>query len=556
MSWPQIPDDISTLSIDDAKALSREIKEQAVLRLREGVDQDGRVEVDEYIGIRQTLLSHVADLTRAAELEADEADVVTEVEPETEAAADDAVAVTEEEDVVEVDTPAAVAAEAEVQEAAVTDKPVPTTFGAAAAAPAAVADTREVVRTAPEYLFAVSGVQGKNPGDAFNSWQEVADAAVRRGSALAPTSTERFEIARIKGNYSPDFVLGDDVMLNAVKFEQDELTASFCPPATPQYNLACANTLRRPVFASLPSFQAPRGRVSIMPSPSLSDITTGYGQWTSDDDADPNAVKDDCQTITCGTPTEYEMYGIYRCLTVKNMMAMTYPELVEAYLNRLGAAHARLAEELMLNAMSSAATTVHAPTLGYGGSVTITSSILNYLALYQESQRWDVTGNMEAWLPRWVLWAMKMDIMRRRQTSGTFVVPSDAEVVAMFNRVGVNPTFFIDRPTWAVAVPAVATGGTLNRLPASVQILIAPPGKFAAIDRGELAVGVTGNNVYRDNESNRRNQFTFFFENFEGVVNTTSCPAHILDIPACWNGAQIDDIVINCQGGDEIGYQS
>lgn len=558
MSWPQIPDDISTLSVEQAKALSREIKTYAAARLREGLDDDGRAELDTFLQKRDGLLAHVADVERAAALEADESDVevevVVEAAADTETEVEDEVTV-EEDESAEVETEAAVAADSEVLEAAVSDKPVPTTFGAATT-PAAPADTRPVVRTAPEYLFAVSGVQGKNPGDPFNSWQEVADAAVRRGSALNPTATERYEIARIKANYSPEFVLGDDVMLNAAKFETDELVATFCPPATPQYNLACANTLRRPVFSSLPSFQAPRGRVSIMPSPALSDITTGYGQWTSDDDLDAEALKEACQTITCGSPTEYEMYGVYRCLTVKNMMAMTYPELVEAYLNRLGAAHARLAEELLLNAMSSGATTVDAPALGYGGSVSVTSTILNYLALYQESQRWDVTGNMEAWLPRWVLWAMKMDIMRRRQTSGTFVVPSDAEVVAMFNNVGVNPTFFIDRPTWAVAVPAVATGGNLNRLPDSVQILIAPPGKFAVIDRGELAVGVTGNNIYRDNESNRRNQFTFFFENFEGVVNTTSCPAHVLDIPACWNGAQIDDIVINCQGGDEVGYQS
>ena len=250
------------------------------------------------------------------------------------------------------------------------------------------------------------------------------------------------------------------------------------------------------------------------------------------------------------------MYGVYRCITIKNMTAMSYPELVEAYLNRLGAATARYAEELMLNAMATAATSISAPTLGYGGAVTITSTILNYLALYQETQRWDVPS-MHIWLPRWVLWAMKMDVMRRRRTDGAVSVPSDGQIEAMFREVGISSvTWFIDRPTWAVAIPSVASANTLNLLPATVQLLIAPEGKFAAIDRGELAIGVTGNNIYRDNESNRRNQFTFFFENFEGVVNTTSCPAHILSIPACWNGAQIDDIVINCQGGDEAGYQS
>ena len=531
--WPQVPQDFSTLNAEAAKALSREIKTFAVARLREtGLSDEDRAEVEDYLAKRDALLSYAADMDRASALEADESDA------ETPAA-----------ETPEVETP-------EVSgEAAETDKPVPTTFGTPATPPVTPAETRPIVRTAPEYLFAVSGVQGKNPGDAFDSWAEVAAASARRGASLNPSSTERFEVARIRGSYSPEFVLGDDVLLNAAKFEQNELTAAFCPPATPAYNLACANVLRRPVFGSMPAYQAPRGRVSIMPSPALSDITTGYGQWTSSDDADVDALKDACQTITCGSPTEYEMYGVYRCLTVKNMMAMTYPELVEAYLNRLGAAHARLAEELLLNAMATAATSVDAPALGYGGSVSITTSIMNYLALYQETQRWDVPS-IKGWLPRWVLWAMKMDIVRRRRDDGKINVPSDAEIETMFSNVGVDVTWFIDRPTWAVAVPGIATANVLNLLPATVQILLAPADKFAVIDRGELAVGVTGNNIYRDNDSNRRNQFTFFFENFEGVVSTTSCPAHLLDIPACWNGVQIDDIAIACQGQDEPGQNS
>ena len=60
----------------------------------------------------------------------------------------------------------------------------------------------------------------------------------------------------------------------------------------------------------------------------------------------------------------------------------------------------------------------------------------------------------------------------------------------------------------------------------------------------------------QDNDSNSKNQFTWFFESFEGVVNTTTCPAHFLDIPVCWNGAMTADINVNCQGGDEVGYQS
>jgi hypothetical protein len=331
--WPQVPEAINTLSASEARAFAREIRTAAAAALRAGVDEAGRDEVDAQMAIRESLLAHAADQDRAAALDNDDSDAEPEA-PETDDAPD---AGTDDD------------GEAD-EEAATTTRQLSTTFGTTTGTTVALAPAPRpaVVRTAPEYLFATSGVQGKMPGDPFASWGEVAEAAALRGAVLNPSSTERFEIARIKGNYPADRILSDDVMLNAAKFEPtNELMATFCPPATPYYNIGCANTLRRPVAGSLPGFAAPRGHVSIMPSPTLSDITTGYGQWTSANDADANAVKSACQTITCGSPTDYEMYGVYRCLTVKNMMAMTYPELVEAYLNRLGAAHARYAEELL-----------------------------------------------------------------------------------------------------------------------------------------------------------------------------------------------------------------
>ena len=139
--------------------------------------------------------------------------------------------------------------------------------------------------------------------------------------------------------------------------------------------------------------------------------------------------------------------------------------------------------------------------------------------------------------------------MRRRNETGRVQVVTDAEIDTMFRSVGVNPHFFIDTPTWAAAIPGVATAGTLNELPTVVDILLAPRGKFAVMDRGQLNIGVTGSNIYRDNASNASNQFTMFWENFEGVVNTDSCPAYLLEFPAlCYSGRQIADVGINCAG--------
>ena len=47
------------------------------------------------------------------------------------------------------------------------------------------------------------------------------------------------------------------------------------------------------------------------------DGSTGYGIWTSADD-DLDTVKA-CATIPCSTPVLYELYGVWRCLKVKNL---------------------------------------------------------------------------------------------------------------------------------------------------------------------------------------------------------------------------------------------
>jgi hypothetical protein len=350
-------------------------------------------------------------------------------------------------------------------------------------------------------------------------------------------------------------VLGEHMHDNLRLFEQEELTAALCAPLPPVYDVGCFSTTRRPVKASLPTYRAPRGGVTIMSSPTLEDITGGFGIWDRDDDANPNAVKEACQTIRCNSPQSYYMYAVYRCMTVKNMLAMTYPELVEAWLNRLAARQARLAETQLLEAMAVDTTNIQGHTTGYNATVNIVRNLLHYLTGYQDLQRWDVP-EFEVWLPRWAFYAIKADMVSRRRTDGGFFsVPSDAAVNALFSSVGFTPHWYIDTPSWATPVPRLQVSGQLGQFTRNLEMLVAPRGKFAVIDRGELNFGV--NNVMRDNTSLSKNEYTLFFENWEGIVNTTTCPAHIIDLNnLCFNGQQIADVVLNCEGGDEVGAAS
>jgi hypothetical protein len=546
---PTIPGNLNALSAAELRALARDIKAYVISTLSAAeVSAEDRADTAALSATRDECIALAkdkdADAARLAALAADDEDA----DPEEEEAADDDA--TEDADGEAADDATEDATD-DGKELAVKGK-APVKVKTSVGQDVKPAERRKVGLT---HLTAVDGVQGKRSGEQFESWKELGQAAAAKSQSIRGNSSEKFEVAKIVADYPAERVLTDDTNFNMSKFERDELTAALCAPATPYYDLSCMNTTRRPVFNSLPQFQAPRMKVSIQSSPTLSQITTGVGVWTAANDADDNATKSACQTVSCGSTTEYTMYGVYRCITIKNMLAMSYPELVEAWLNRLSAAHARLAEQQLLNAMGTGCTMIDAPLLGYGATTSILSTILNYIALYQETQRWDISGNLEAWLPRYVLTGIKMDLFRRRTTNGAPQrIASDAEVEAMFRDAGVNPHWFIDTPTWAQALPSV--GAPLNLLPQAVDILIAPPGKFALMDRGELSIGVTGNGLYRDNTSNTKNQFTFFFENFEGIVNTDSCPAHILHIPVCWNGVQVDDQLVNCLGRDEAGYQS
>lgn len=410
-------------------------------------------------------------------------------------------------------------------------------------------------------LVAGSSVPDMPAGTPFNSWAELSVKLTERANMIGDSAgAERFQVARINGAYPADRVIADDGKFQhgLARFgTTEEITAALCPPATPYYGLACDNTARRPVFGSMGSFAAPRGSVSIPVSPTLADITgqnAGYGQWTFANDDDGSAKN--CAVVNCNSWNNFQLYAVWRCLTIKNLLALTYPELVEAYLNRLAAAQARFAEILLLEAMATATTSVQAPSLGYGTATSFTTLVMEYLALYQETQRWDITEGMEAWMPRWVLTGLQVDLARRRKVDGAIAtIQSQATIETMLRSAGMNPHWFIDTPSWAPSIPAVQTAGTMNRLPTTIPVILAPPGKFAVIDRGNVGIGV-GGNLYRDTNSNRTNTYTFFVETAEGLVNTTSCPAHLLRIPVCHNGVQVDDRLVACDGIDELGWQS
>lgn len=555
MKWTSIPESFDGLTSEALKALSVALKAEINTNLAAAETAEDLAEVKAY-RVKRQKIDMAVELAEAKEAEDKAAE-------DAEAAAKEAEEATEKE---KADKEAEEAAAKEAEEAAAAEEAAKKEAEEAAAkgisTATSVSTTVEKMpskRAAGEAFQWVASDEtpGKAAGTQFENWTEIANALQEVAQHVTMGSDKKHVVARAPGRFADIAKMNDNALINLDMFEE-EIMAALCAPLTPLYDLACESSTRRPVKNSLPVFQSPRrGGFSVYPSPTLSDITTGYGQWTADDDANAEAVKEACQTIECATPTDYRIYGVYRCITIKNLLQMTFPELVNAYLNKLAASQARLAETLMLEAMGTGTTSIDALTLGYNASTTVTSQLLNYLALYREVERWD-DQVVDAWLPRWIVKAFQADQVRRRRTDGGFnLVPSEGQIAQQFRDVGVEPHFYMDRPTWATPIPDVATAGVLNQFPRHLEILVAPRGKFAAMDRGELNIGVAPGNLYRDNVSNSRNEFTLFFENFEGIINTTSCPAHTIQFNnLCYNGVQVDDVIVGCEGIDEPGIGS
>lgn len=413
----------------------------------------------------------------------------------------------------------------------------------------ALDSTREIVRAGSGWVS--TGLGNVSRGTEFATLTDLGEVVQEIMASMAAGDNDKRIVATLPARPTEaQRISGDQWFVDlAARTAQDEIEAAFCPPLTPLYDLSCANVTRRPVFNGLPTFvpDANRGGFRVPESPSLFDITGGFGQWTSTNDADLEAIKNACQTISCVDWNDFEWYATYRCLTVRNMMQMTFPELVEAYLNRLQARWARYAEVLLLEAMGTASTSIDGFAQSYGANVSLTRNIMTYLAKYAEIERWD-EPMMDAWMPRWLLWALRMDLASRRQ--GSYVPATEAEVTRRFTDIGVTPRWYMDRPSWATPISPLAVNGDLTMFPSQVEILIHRRGKFAVMDKGELSLGL-GGNPFRMEDDVRRNQATFFFESFEGLIDTDSCPAHIITVPGlCYNGAQIADVAIECEGYD------
>lgn len=561
-----VPADLGALSSDELRSFARDLRAAAKAAAEGDVDPStlseikaATAKIDEVRGLLSD--RDAADAALAAEREAllaelgaDDPDFSDETDEGDEPDEDeDAEAGEDEGDEDEGDEPEAVTASAYRPRAAAiakhsdkgSDKGRPATAGL----------------TFPGFK-AKAGVPGFSAGQQFGSANDLGQALIDAWNDVQGSGGGKVRVAYLEGKFAEEQQLTDDYQANVAKFggvdplhpAPDALTAAICAPRENIYESvnAVTSSTARPVWSSLAKYRPARGGVSLYPTPKLSDITDGRGIWDRADDANAEAVKEAAATITCGSPENYDIYGIYRSLTVKNMMQLTYPELVLAYLNRLEALQASLGEVTLLDGMLSSVNlkALTATANDFGATINLFSTILNLTAIAREEER---LGDQmfDCWLPRWVLPALQIDLLRQRRTSGRLSerIVTRAEIVSAFNEFGLDPIFTMDVATSWDAVPTVNDGDSLPALPTNVDFIISPKGNFRALDRGQLDLGVR-NNIVRDNDSNARNQFTMFWESWEGLMDFGAVSYGMTIEGVCLGGAQTADVTaITCPAG-------
>jgi hypothetical protein len=426
--------------------------------------------------------------------------------------------------------------------------------GAIADASESGSDEPDATEVVPLGRFkATSGLSGHAAGEEFSSLVELAEALQERYKDIEGGGRDRIKVAtlplpdgaftQLTGDESQDAA----IFAGAKPGERNALTAAVCAPREQVYDSvgAVLSSTARPVKGSLMNYRPARGGVSVYPALKLADMDgdDGYGRWTRDDDEDENAEKVPA-LLPCNNSVNYDIALIWRALTITNMEEMTFPELVAAALNKLQTLQHRMAEVALLDAALSSVNTktALATTTDFGASINLFSTIANAVAIYREEERLG-DQQFDAWIPRWVFPALQIDLLRQKRTSGRLAdrIVTQAEVNSALRDLGLDVTWTMDVATSWAPVPTFADGEVLPALPVDIDLLFSPKGNLRALDRGSVNLGVT-NNVVRDNESNRRNRFTMWWETAEGLIDFGATNYHLNLSDVCLSGAQTADV--------------
>jgi hypothetical protein len=373
-------------------------------------------------------------------------------------------------------------------------------------------------------LVASASVEGIREGTALDR-RTLGELMLERRRRLGVRDGVREEVvvASAHWEYPEERTLhADDAEGNAAKIraitDPAALVAAggLCAPLTPLYDLPQISTMARPVRDALPAFMADRGGITWATPPSIADVTDAIGVITEADDAAGGTfAQKSCQVLECDPFNEQAVSAIYHCLQWGNMGARAWPERVAQFTDTVMAAHARLAEQTLLDLMDADSTDVTAAAglFGYGALSNLTSQILVAAAGYRSRFRMAAESRFRVIFPAWVRDLLLSDLINSQ--FDRFALEGHAGVERFLRTHLIDPVWTLDGGTNDGSIFAAQGAGALLEFPDEVVWYLFPEGTWVYLDAGVLELG-----IIRDSVLNETNDFQVFGETFEAVART------------------------------------
>jgi hypothetical protein len=403
--------------------------------------------------------------------------------------------------------------------------------------------TRKVVRDEepePEdngslSLVAASDVPGFSSGMQITQMQ-LAEALIakRRAFVSAPEGyREQVVVASSHTHYPEERFIGDEDPLGdskirkavgspgSVKIEPLVAAGGICAPTDVRYAWDVLGSTSTPVWNSLPKFGAARGGIRFPVIPTIANITTATTTVTAAQDAagGTSAVKG-CQEVTCPSFSEVLVDIVAACLQFPNLTARTYPEMVAGWNELLAIALAQEIESKILTSIQAGSTDVTdiaegttVPTdLGAIGQ--LYPVLLQAASRLRNNMRLDPNAALRALIPAWALDVLVADYYRRHSVDPTEKAKND--FVTALNRIGIQPTFYLDGSASGGQVMGAQTAAALVTYPSLAEIFLFTEGTWLGLDGGTLDLGVV-----RDSTLNSTNKYQVFAEQFLNVAKVS-----------------------------------
>lgn len=322
----------------------------------------------------------------------------------------------------------------------------------------------------------------------------------------------------------------NDAAVNAQKIDAvtslSALTAAggICNPVSVSYDMPLFSSADRPIRDALPAFQANRGGLRFLSTPTLTSVgAAGTTIWTAATDANPGTATKPTYAIQCGQELEIFVNAIPTRVRVGNLTSMFYPEMVAALMGLVEAASARVADNQLYTVMAAASTAVSTGPL-LGASRDFLASLDQAAAAYRFRHRIPRSTQLRAVLPDWLKDMVRADLVREmahgQDVADAFSL-TDAQVNSLLTARGISPIWHMDgQPAGAQSGINFAlqgfgpqAPGALNDWPRVVDWLLFAEGTFLLLDGGTIDIGLV-----RDSVLNATNDHELFTERFENVA--------------------------------------